>query len=130
MPGPELGPLVLTPTLLATFAIVLQAHPSDRMRWIAWIVVSLGIIGVSVAELVHPSAVAASGGNLVIMPHMHDLPRTQSIVLVMLASLGMTTVPCLFIGRIRKALNVAQRQILLQAWQFRRLGEDLLRSKP
>jgi hypothetical protein len=90
----------------------------------------LGIIGVSVAELVHPSAVAASGGNLVIMPHMHDLPRTQSIVLVMLASLGMTTVPCLFIGRIRKALNVAQRQILLQAWQFRRLGEDLLRSKP
>lgn len=61
---------------------------------------------------------------------MHALPRDASIILVTLASLGMTTVPCMFIGRIRKALNVAQRQILLQAWQFRRFGEDLLQTKP
>jgi hypothetical protein len=39
--------------------------------------------------------------------------------------MSMTIVPCLFIGRIRSALTVAQRRILLQAWQFRRFGEDL-----
>jgi hypothetical protein len=46
------------------------------------------------------------------------------------ASVGLTTIPCLFVGRIRQALNEAQQQILLQAWQFRRFGEDLITSNP
>jgi hypothetical protein len=59
---------------------------------------------------------------------MHDMPRAPSIVVVMLASVAMTSIPCLFISRIRRSLNVLQRQNLLQAWQFRRFGEDLIRG--
>jgi hypothetical protein len=48
---------------------------------------------------------------------------------VLIASLSMCSVPCLFIGKIRKSLTELQRQTLLQAWQFRRFGEDLIRGK-
>jgi hypothetical protein len=79
-----------------------------------------------VIELVHPASLIQIGDALAVMPRMHDLPRTPSIMLLMCANLAMTIVPSLFIGRIRKALTEAQQQILVQAWQFRRFGEDLI----
>jgi len=124
------GPLVLTPTLLATFAIVLQAHPSRRMRLFTWGLAILALVVVTVAELVYPSAVLQTGDTLVLVPHLHGIPRDASIVLVLFASVAMMSVPSMFIGRIRRALTASERQILLQAWQFRRFGEDLLQTKP
>ena len=40
----------------------------------------------------------------------------------------MLTVPCMFIARLRTALNEAQTKILVQAWLFRRLGDELTRG--
>jgi hypothetical protein len=120
------GPLVLVPTLLATFTIVLQAHPSRFMRLATWTAACVALTIVAFIELFHPASYAASAGAIVILPRMHELPRTASIILLLGTSLGMTIVPSLFIGRIRSALNDAQRQILVQAWQFRRFGEDLI----
>jgi len=120
------GPFMLAPTLLATFTIVLQAHPSGTMRAATWAMGMTAMIAVSVIELVHPASLIQIGDALAVMPRMHDLPRTPSIMLLLTANLAMTIVPCLFIGRIRKALTEAQQQILVQAWQFRRFGEDLI----
>jgi eukaryotic-like serine/threonine-protein kinase len=120
------GPLVLVPTLLATFTIVLQAHPSRTMRLATWTMGCIALTIVSLVELAQPASYFSVNGAIEIVPRMHELPRTQSIILLLGASLAMTIVPCLFIGRIRAALNVAQRQILVQAWQFRRFGEDLI----
>jgi serine/threonine-protein kinase len=123
------GPLMMVPTLLATFTIVLQAHPSRLMRGTTWALGCIALITVALVELVHPSSYVSSGTGLLVLPNLHELPRTGSIVLLLTTSLGMTIVPCLFIGRIRQALNEAQRQILVQAWQFRRFGEDLITTR-
>jgi hypothetical protein len=123
------GPLVLAPTLLATFTIVLQAHPSGFMRRSTWILGCVVLVAVATLELVNPASYIQVGEALAIMPRTHDLPREGSIMLLLCASLAMTIVPCLFIGRIREALNQAQRQILTQAWQFRRFGEDLVQTR-
>ena len=124
------GPLVLAPTLLATFTVVLQAHPSGLIRRSTWVFGCVALAAVSILELVSPSSYIEVGEALAIMPRAHDLPREGSVMLLLCASLAMTIVPCLFIGRIREALNQAQRQILTQAWQFRRFGEDLVQTRP
>jgi serine/threonine-protein kinase len=123
------GPLMLVPTLLATFTIVIQAHPNRFMRGATWAFGCIALIVVSLIELVWPSSYLQAGEGLLIVPNLHHLPRGASMLLLLSTSLGMTIVPCLFIGRIRQALNDAQRQILVQAWQFRRFGEDLITTQ-
>jgi hypothetical protein len=36
----------------------------------------------------------------------------------------MVIAPCLFVARIREALNHSERQLLLQSWHLRRLVPD------
>ena len=125
------GPLVLMPTLVAVFTIVIQAHPKLFIRRATYVMASIALIVTSLVELLRPASYQAIDGMLAILPRMHDIPRTESIVLMMLASLAMLIVPSLFIGMIRNALSDAQTKILVQAWQFRRMGEDLIqRSRP
>jgi serine/threonine-protein kinase len=120
------GPVILAPTLIATFTIVLQAHPKALMRNVTWGLSILALIVISTLELIVPTSYRSIDGTFVVLPRMHELPRTESIIVLTVASIAMTIVPCVFIGRIRAALNAAQRQILTQAWQFRRFGEDLI----
>jgi hypothetical protein len=121
-----MGPGMMTPTLVASFAIVMQAHPAGFMRWTALALALIALVVLILSELVAPASYQAIGGGMLIVPRMHELPRTASLLMLLLASVGITTVPCLFIASIRRALNEAQRQNLLQAWQFRRFGEDLI----
>jgi serine/threonine-protein kinase len=123
------GPLMMVPTLLATFTIVIQAHPRRFIRGATWALGCIALTAVSIVELVAPHSYVQAGEGLLILPSLHALPRNASIILLLTTSLGMTIVPCLFIGRIRQALNEAQRQILVQAWQFRRFGEDLITTR-
>jgi hypothetical protein len=123
------GPLVLAPTLLATFTIVLQAHPNTMMRYATWAMGTVALIIIALVELAQPTSYVQIDHAIAILPRMHELPRTGSILLLLFASMAMTIVPCLFIGRIRKALTAAQRQILTQAWQFRRFSEDLIETR-
>ncbi len=125
------GPLVMVPTLIATFTIVLQAHPSFRMRMAT---LGLGAIAMTLPAVLELAGVLSPSylfehGNVVIVPHMLALPGPAAVTLLLLvASLMMLSVPCLFISRLRTALNDAQTKLLLQSWLFRRLGEELTRS--
>jgi serine/threonine-protein kinase len=121
------GPLILLPTLVATFCIVLQAHPSRRMRYATWALGVVALVGPVLLEVagVLPASYLFENGTIVIVPQLHELPRTGSLALMLCASLAMMIVPCVFIGRLRAALNVAQRQLLVQHWHFRRLGDQL-----
>jgi serine/threonine-protein kinase len=123
------GPLMMAPTLLATFTIVIQAHPRRFIRGATWALGCIALTVVALVELAVPHSYVQAGDGLLILPSLHELPRNASIILLLTTSLGMTIVPCLFIGRIRQALNEAQRQILVQAWQFRRFGEDLITTR-
>jgi serine/threonine-protein kinase len=126
------GPLVMLPTLVATFCIVLQAHPQRLLRNLTW---GMGIVAIAAPMLLElagvlPPSYLFEDGRIVIVPQMHALPRTESIALLLSTSIAMTIVPCVFIGRLRVALTQAQRQLLLQAWNFRQLGGQLVDAAP
>jgi hypothetical protein len=122
------GPLVLVPTLIATFTIVLQAHPQRRMRLATG---AMGLVAMVVPMLLElagvlPASYRFADGAMVILPQMHELPAGASIGLLLGTSLAMLIVPCMFIARLREALSEAQTRWLLQAWHFRRLGDQLI----
>ncbi|MEO7091665.1 MAG: hypothetical protein ABI175_00355 [Polyangiales bacterium] len=122
--------MIMVPTLIATFTIVLQAHPSQLMRVSTIVGAVLAMTVPTLCELagILPPSYLFEGGRMVVVPQMHALPGTGSLALLHLASVMMLTVPCLFIARLRTALNEAQTKLLVQAWLFRRLGDELTRG--
>jgi len=125
------GPLVLVPTLVATFCIVIQAHPSALVRHYTWAAGALAVAVPILLEAFHvvSPSYAFEAGRIVILPQIHELPRTGTFALLLGASLTMMIVPCVFISKLRSTLNLVQRQLLLQAWHFRRLGEELTAAR-
>jgi len=123
------GPLVMMPTLIVTYAITLQVHPDRTFRRLT--LVALGVCVAVPAMLELLGVVAGSyafDGRWIIEPRLIELPRTGTYVMITLANLGMLVLPALLIARMRRDLARAQRQVLLQAWHFRRLGADLVRA--
>jgi hypothetical protein len=57
------------------------------------------------------------------------MPRDLSIGVLFGASLLALIVPCVFIAKLRRELTELQVQQLQQAWQFRRVGDELIGSK-
>jgi hypothetical protein len=90
---------MLVPTLIASFSIVFQAHPSKTIRWVVWGMGCVALAAVSLYELVEPTSYLFEAGHIVIVPRMHELPRTPSILLLVFASVAMTVVPCVFISK-------------------------------
>jgi serine/threonine-protein kinase len=121
-----LGPLVLMPTLIVSYAIVLQAHPARRFRRIGLVG---GIVALTVPfalELVGviPSSYGFLDGNMLIRPQLMVLPGVWTEVFLAVTNLTMIVVPCVFISRLRAELSDAQTRQLVQAWQFKRLGGE------
>jgi len=69
-----------------------------------------------------PVSYLFANNQIVVVPQLHDLPRTGSIVLLLGAGIGSLIVPSLFVARLRQALTEAQLRLHLQAWHFKRLG--------
>jgi hypothetical protein len=55
---------------------------------------------------------------------MLDLPPLQTSVALGLMTLGTIIFSSVFLGYTRRALDVAQRRLVLQAWQLRQLVPD------
>jgi len=119
------GPLVLVPTMIATFSIVLQAHPERVMRVATLTLAVIAIAAPVVLEWVGviPQSWTFHPEGILIVPHMVELPRGGTIGLLLVGSIAMMVVPCIFMARLRASLFTAQRQLYLQAWKLERLAD-------
>jgi serine/threonine-protein kinase len=119
------GPLVLGPTLIATYAITLQVHPRRSIGLLMLGVATLAMIAPMMLELagVLPSSYVYDHGRMVILPQLIELGQGGSIAVLLGASVLSLVAPAVFVGQVRDRLNQAERRLLLQAWHFRRLGE-------
>jgi serine/threonine protein kinase len=125
------GPLILMPTLLISYAITIQAHPWTFFRRVGLAAGVVAMILPVVLELlgVLPSSYSFTAGRMVVEPHVVALPETGTIAVLAVANIAMLVVPALFIARLRGDLSIAQTRQLVQTWQFRRLGDELVTKR-
>jgi serine/threonine-protein kinase len=117
------GPLVATPTLAAGLAMIGAFHPlRTRMATI----VALGVGGFLAPLILEqtgvlPASYVTRSDALCIVPQMTSLPLGPSIAC--LAAMATLTIVAavLSVGRLRDALNNAERRLHLQAWQLQQL---------
>ncbi len=117
------GPLLMVPTLIATFVASLQAHPSRRMRQ------GIAVVGCCLFTVlvllewagVSPQSYTFVDGTIVIRPVAVALPETATRVLVLVSMLGSTIATALFLARVRTSLATAQQRISLLGWHLRQL---------
>ncbi len=124
------GPLILVPTLLATWAIVVQAHPERSLR-IAGLVFSLLAISIPVILEgigVLPPSYVFPGDGFFVVPQMNALPAWYVLSFLGVANVLMAVMPALFVGRLRGDLARAQERDLVRSWHLRRLGDDLMKA--
>jgi serine/threonine-protein kinase len=127
------GPLILTPTLIGTFTIVLMTHPHSRARRVGFISSAIALVLPMLLELTGllPHSYAFENDVMIVKPQLMALSGIPTSVFLVFASLAMTAVPCLFISNLRKALNEAQIKLLLQGWQLEQLAaRSILESNP
>jgi hypothetical protein len=124
------GPMILLPILTATYAIVLQSHPDARLRIIGAVAAALAMTVPVLLELagVTPSHDLFEGGRWVIVPQLVELPRYGTIAFLAVAHIALIVVPCVFIARLRAELSAAQQRQAVQAWHFRKLGDQLVEA--
>lgn len=117
------GPLVLMPTLIASYAIVLQAHPWGAYRTFG---LYAGITAMLVPQLLEvigvlPDSYGFAAGTWFVRPQMVGLNSITEWCLL-IANIAITIVPCLFIAKLRSELSQVQARYLVQAWHYRRLA--------
>jgi serine/threonine-protein kinase len=122
------GPFVLLPTLICTYAIVLQAHPKGMMRLAGAAIATIAITVPAILEWTGalPSSYRFENGTWTIVPQIVELPRTGTNVFLISANLAMIIVPCLFIAKLREELSKAQIRLAVQAWHWKHLGAQLI----
>jgi serine/threonine-protein kinase len=120
------GPLVLTPGMIAINGTAYALMVSRRARTLtlacAW--VGIGIpVGLELSGVVAPSYALGPEG-MTIMPRALGLEHAPAVVLLAIASLGMIATGVVAVGRIRDALERAERQLESYNWHFRQLLPD------
>ncbi|HUS29569.1 MAG TPA: serine/threonine-protein kinase [Kofleriaceae bacterium] len=122
------GPFVLLPTLICTYAIVLQAHPTRMMRIAGAVIATIAITVPALLEWMGalPASYRFEDGAWKIVPQLVDLPKTGTNVFLIAANLAMIIVPCLFIAKLRDELSRAQIRLAVQAWHWQNLGAQLI----
>jgi hypothetical protein len=116
------------PAVLATWAIVMQAHPHRSMRWFGLVASSGAIVLPVLLESagILPTSYSFDHGFSVV-PQLVAFPQEETLVFLTIASVAITVVPALSVARLRHALTVSQQRELMQTWRLRRLGESMLR---
>ena len=124
------GPLLLLPQLLVAITIVVQVHPRMSLRIIA---VAIAMLGFMVPVLLEVFGISQSyvfeGGTFTVVPQAIDLPRDLTLLVLFGASALCLGFPVLYINNLRRALTEAQLLQLQQAWQFRRVSDELIGSR-
>jgi serine/threonine-protein kinase len=127
-----LGPLIVMPTILAVWAIVMQTNPDPWVRRFSLAAGMVLIVAPLVLELagVIPSSYVFEDGKLIALPQLIELPRLGTFAFVTFAHALCALVPSIFVARLRSELTRARERELLSVWQFRRLAVELMQSSP
>jgi serine/threonine-protein kinase len=121
------GPVIITPMLITSATIVVQAFPARTMRRVA-VITGIGLMTTLVVlELAGAmSSYTFDGGRMQVLPQLMELPRTGTLLFLLVVHLSALIVPCMFIAQLRRDLSLAQQRQLLHSWHFRRLGDQLM----
>jgi serine/threonine-protein kinase len=117
------GPFVLVPGLAMANAISFSLESRGRVRALYVAISTLGVAvpaGLEALGVFAPSYMF-EGGRMLVMPHLTELPRTQSLILLWSASLAAIVVPSIAVSRTRDALRSAERRLAVVAWQLGKL---------
>ncbi|MEI8258672.1 MAG: serine/threonine-protein kinase, partial [Deltaproteobacteria bacterium] len=118
-----LGPFVVVPALVSTNTMLFAAQSDRRDRRLFTLG---GMLAVVVPFALEQLGVVTPGyrfthGIFEILPRATALPEVQTLVTLLLTSLGMMYFPTRAVGRIRDSLAAAERRVFVQAWQLRQL---------
>jgi len=124
------GPLILVPTIVATWAICVQAHPDRQLRNAGLVIAMLTIMVPVVLEVVgvFPASHIFPGDGFFVVPQMTALPAWFVLGFLTLGNVLTGLLPALFVGRLRSELSRTQERELVRSWHLRRLGDDLMRA--
>src|SRR5678809_584631 len=98
-------------------------HVTPRERFVSLSLITAGALAPYAFDLlgwVSPGF-SFSGGNIVIHPRMVEFPPIASLFALAYTSIGFVALPALLAGRLHDELMLAQRQVVMQAWQLKRL---------
>jgi serine/threonine-protein kinase len=118
-----LGPFVLLPTLALANTLGFVASPDRRGRVVFIVTGCLATLVPALLEWVdlwRPSYVFHDG-RMTVLPQMLAFEETSAMVFLILVNLFLIIGWSLAIGRIRDALDRAEKKLHLQAWQLRQL---------
>ncbi len=68
-----------------------------------------------------PASYRFTPGGFEVLARAAELPQTPTMVCLGVTSVSMVVIPAVLAGRIREALNLAERRVFLQAWHLRQL---------
>lgn len=117
------GPLVLVPGLAATNTAAVILHAPTRRRALYLAAAAAAVVLPLLAELVGllPASYLFVDGQIIIAPHLTQLPQTASLVFLFTATVTAIVVPPLLLARTRDGLRTAERHLAVHAWQMEQL---------
>jgi hypothetical protein len=124
------GSLILMPTILTAWTIVVQTHPDPFMRRFCLVTSAAGIAIPIIAELTGlvPPSYTFANGRFEVLSQMTAFPPTLTPIFLTVASVAISIVPALFVARLRSELSKSQERDLMQDWKLRRMRDDILRA--
>jgi serine/threonine-protein kinase len=116
----QFGPLVLVPTLAAANTCGYALSPYRVRRPL---VIALGCCAIAVPALLEWTGVIeesyrASDGMMCIVPHLTNLPAGPTLLLLLVANVGMILLGGRYVGRVRDSLLRAEEKLRLYTWHL------------
>jgi serine/threonine protein kinase len=117
------GPFVIVPAFAVASTMVFASHV-DGKKQVA--IIALGCTGVAVPAIGEwlgflPPSYLFEDGRLVIVPQLAELPPLATNTTLLFSSLAMVIGASFLIALNRRALNDAERRLMLQTWALRQL---------
>ena len=121
-----LGPFVAVPMMASVMVLLFSTLSMPRERPVLLGIWSLAVVVPFALELVGvvPPSFRFEGGGLLLVPRGYGLPARPTMGALLYITLSWILVPPFLLARVHDALQRAERQLLLHAWQFRRLLPD------
>jgi hypothetical protein len=117
------GPLLMVPTLIATFIAAFQAHPVRSVRrgiTVGGVALFTVMVALEWAGL-WPGSYAFVDGTILVRPVALGFPETPTRVLVLASSVASMLASAMFLSRLRESLAAAQARVSLLGWHLRQL---------
>ncbi|MEY4581231.1 MAG: hypothetical protein RL701_5934 [Pseudomonadota bacterium] len=121
------GPLFLIPGLAAMSTMAASANTPTRGS--RALVISIGVLAVLVPMMLEglgllPPSYEFKDGVLMILPRMHEFPKTATIVFLSYIGLGHIITISLIMGRMHEARMAAMHKLQVHTWQLKQLVSE------